>query len=339
MMEPDSTIGKCETRMVDRYFFHSFPRPKDTETTNQTFERGLKILSFMKNAGVVLAPEIVEWKDVPAITGNAEYLSLLQRRVSFTELSLNELPLHSKQFGPIAIAFNIGRLRGAGALPVIYVPQLVDRNPLSAFSTLIVRGAFHTRAVLQQLHTLGQLAEQTLNMSANPLTPIVLDLHNTDPTGQLPKQQFIVPSNYAHALMTYVGFRNIPFDHSVAILDVALEMFYPTDNAHTGDLLGYYRQREWRFLGGDLAFNNRPIARKLTDQEQQKLTAIDPGFWQKELEVNHTRQSRASLAQVYEPNENWNFFDMIEAIFVPRKSIDAVRDVVGDKPVLAVPEP
>jgi hypothetical protein len=107
----------------NRHFFHSFPRPKAGEQEDATLERGLRILAAMKEIGLVLAPEIVEW-DVGSITSGREQLRFLQRRASFTELSVAELAAHSKTFGPIALSFDIGKLREAGATPVIYVAQV-----------------------------------------------------------------------------------------------------------------------------------------------------------------------------------------------------------------------
>ena len=129
--------------MTSRSFFHCFPRPKKGETADATLERGLQILKFMATAGLVLAPEVVEW-DVGAFTQGTEELRLLQRRLCFTELEQNELAAHAATFGPIALAFDIGKLRTAGATPVIYAPQGTTDSPLSLISTFCVRGAYRT---------------------------------------------------------------------------------------------------------------------------------------------------------------------------------------------------
>ncbi len=70
-----------------------------------------------------------------------------------------------------------------------------------------------------------------------------------------------MPASNIDAMMKHVGYRNIPFDHSIGMLGIFLNIFYPTDNTHSGELLGYYRQREWRLIGGELNFNDRPLGR------------------------------------------------------------------------------
>jgi hypothetical protein len=120
-------------------------------------------------------------------------------------------------------------------------------------------------------------------------------------------------------------------DHSVGILSVFLNIFYPTDNPHTGDHLGYYRQREWRLIAGDINFNERPMGRSLSVPEVTRLEEIDPQFWTRELTVDGAQRPRSALALVYDPVPNWNFFELVEAIFVPRHAIDRVRAIVGNK--------
>ena len=86
----------------------------------------------------------------------------------------------------------------------------------------------------------------------------------------------------------YVGFNNIPFDHSAALLRVFLSMFYPTDNLYTADALGYYRQREWRVISSDIEFNKHPATRALTGPEQERLLSIDREFWSRQLNHENT---------------------------------------------------
>ena len=109
----------------ERFFYHSFPRPRAEEDASSTLERGLQILAYMKEVGLVLAPEVVQW-DASALSTKDEKVQILQRRACFTELAQFELPEHSRTFGPISLAFGIADLRAAGALPVIYAPQGVQ---------------------------------------------------------------------------------------------------------------------------------------------------------------------------------------------------------------------
>jgi hypothetical protein len=234
----------------------------------------------MKDVGLVLAPEVVEW-DVSLLSGGTERLRLLQRRACFTELAATELAAHSAIFGPIALSFDIAKLRGAGATPVLYVPQGIGESALSRIGTVCVRGAFHTQYVLRQLQGLKEMSDPaaTAERFGMPVAPdYKLILRNPDAAGNIVAESE-VPSSHVKNVLQYVGFKNIPFDHSMGVLSVLLNMFYPTDNMHTGDQLGYYRQREWRLIAGDINFNGRPMGRSLSDVETIPIVfagAVDP---------------------------------------------------------------
>jgi hypothetical protein len=213
--------------MRDRHFFHSFPRPKKDEPENATLDRGLKILPLMHQAGLVLAPEIVKWN--MSALGNKDF-SVLQRRASFTEFHLNELGAHSRVFGPIALSFDIAKLRGAGATPVIYVPQGSAENPLSLIALFCVNGAYHTKYVLSHLQQLKQLTDPAMSIEPlkRPVAPgCPVRLTNTDPAGTVVAEYTVVADDVRHVLQ-HVGFNNIPFDQSAGVLGAFLNMFYPT---------------------------------------------------------------------------------------------------------------
>jgi hypothetical protein len=318
----------------DRRFFHSFPRPRTDESEDVTFERGLRILAFMKEVGLVLAPEIVEW-DVSEVSGRAEQHRVLQRRACFTELGAAELSTHSANFGPIALSFTLSGLRGAGATPVIYVPQGVEASALSQISTFCMRGVHHMRGFLQQLETLKASSDPTQLASRFGMPPDArLTLQNTGPTGEVVAEYSISATDVRHVIQ-HVGFNSIPFDHSIAILNVFQNMFYPTDNAHTGDALGYYRQREWRLIAGDINFGGRPMGRELSVIEATRLKEIDSRFWTRELAVEGVLRQRLELALVYDPVPGWKFFDFVQTIFAPKHRIADVRAIVGNDVALA----
>lgn len=252
----------------DRHVFHSFPRPKSGESKDSTLERGFNILAFMKEFGLVLAPEIVEW-DVSLLSRGTEQLRILQRRACFTELSIEELPTHSAIFGPIALSFDIAKLRGVGALPVIYVPQGIETSALSQIGTFCVRGAYHTQKVLNHIELLKEQSDPALvaKKLGMPVDPnYVLNLANTDPSGKI-VEEYSIPASNVRNVLQHISFNNIPFNHSIGVLDLLQNIFYPTDNKHTGDELGYYRQREWRLIASDFHINGRQIGRRLLEPE------------------------------------------------------------------------
>lgn len=228
-----------------RFFYHSFPRPKGAERAAETLERGLKILAYMKDVGLVLAPEAVQW-DASALSTNDEKITVLQRRACFTELGQDELSNHSRTFGPISLEFEIADLRASGAVPVIYSPQGLPDSIASQLATLVVRGAWHTEKVLQALNLLKSVCDPNQAASflglpsGTPVSPdCMLHLRNPSPDGGM-AAEYDVPAVYVRQVLDHVGYRSIPFDHSAAILRLVMNMFYPTDNDFTGTELGYY---------------------------------------------------------------------------------------------------
>jgi hypothetical protein len=295
---------------------------------------------LIRKIGLVLAPEILDW-DLRAIAVGSEKLQLLQRRLCLTEISPSELCQHSTMFGPIAIAFDVEKMRGAGAMPALYVPQGAMNNSLSQIGTFCVRGAYHTKYVLERLQELKNLSDPAFVAEhiQKPVDPNYnLNLCNSDPAGNI-IATYDVPAKQVQSMLKYVGFNNIPFDHSIGILSVFLNMFCPTDNTHTGEQLGYYRQREWRLIAGDLKFNGQPLGRQLLDEEKAELLAIDQLFWGQVLTCGDHQSRRCELALVYKPITAWNTFEFAEAIYVPGHALEQVRAIVGDDiPIYSFPK-
>lgn len=319
-------------KIDDRHFFHSFPRPKKGESADLAVARGIRMLSLMKTVGAVLAPEVVNW-DVSGFSLGAKVLPILQRRMSFTELAKSELPDHNKVFGPISLAFNVAALRAAGAVPVIYVPQGRADSPLSQIATFCVYGVHHTKGVLSQLQELKETANpallsQHLNRSVDPNCE--LQLRNTDSAGNV-VAEYKIRLTDVQQFLQYVGFNNIPFDHSAGILGYFLDIFYPTDNMHQSDQLGYYRQREWRLIATNINLQGRPIGRVLSSFEAAELETVDVEFWGRKLAVDGVEKRRSELALVYKPTPSWDFFGLVEEVLVPRDAVDQAQAIVGDK--------
>jgi hypothetical protein len=59
-----------------------------------------------------------------------------------------------------------------------------------------------------------------------------------------------IPAKTIRDMLSYIGFRNAPFNAMIGVLSLAQSLFYPTDNEHIDEALAYYRQREWRITAG-----------------------------------------------------------------------------------------
>lgn len=312
-----------------RYFFHSFPRQQQGETQQAHRDRALKILALMIETGLILAPEVVSW-DTSGLGHRGQTLDLLQRRACFTELSRSELRPHMAAFGPISLRFDIAALRGVGLMPVQYAPQAVGETLLARINLFMANSAWHTREVLQRLYEMREMVdpEAVIKTYGAPLDPdCVLTLNNTDEAGDV-VASYQVPASTLNDFMKHIGFGNIPFEHSVGMLDLFLSTLYPTDNTHTSELLGYYRQREWRLIAGDVALNGRPMGRGLTAKETTRLIEIDPHFWRRDVTFKGKTSPRHALAQVYDPAADWRFFDLVQEVVAPKDLLGKIAPML-----------
>ena len=129
--------------------YHSFPRRHSTNDANQ---KGLQILELIARYGLLLTPEVTEWRDVKVAPSPSESYMQVSRRCCFTELSPEELLGHSERFGSYALEFDHQTLIDLRAVPVFYIPRM------SGYEDYGVGPAIVTQLAHVQ-HLLAQLAE------------------------------------------------------------------------------------------------------------------------------------------------------------------------------------
>ena len=263
-----------------RFFYHSFPRPRQGETHSETASRGWAILRSMKKLGLILAPEVVEWH-TPVSLGTPSPIQVVQRRICFTELSQQELSQHSARFGPFALEFKITALRRIGALPVIYMPQaLSEHDHLALLGPFVVGHLDQIRGTLERLNRLDQFNDPAYlrSLGANVMAEnCLVTLRNGDESRGI-VQEFQVPWKAIRDLLRFIGFETAPFNAMTGVTSIAQALFYPTDDDHYDQELGYYRQREWR-ITADYYVNGSPRGRSLQDEEKKLLLELDEYFW------------------------------------------------------------
>ena len=321
-----ATIVKNETK----FFYHSFPRPRSGETESQTADRGWAILQSMKKLGLVLAPEVVEWHD-PVGLGTPSPIQVLQRRICFTELSQGELGAHAMRFGPFALEFDITTLRRVGALPVIYMPQaLSEQDQMALLGPFVVGHLGQIHSTLQKLNLLANLDNPAYveNLGSNPVPDnLVINLTNSAETGGT-VQQFQIPWYLIKDLLSFIGFETAPFIAMMGATSIAQALFYPTDDDHHDQELGYYRQREWR-ITADYYVNGFPRGRGLEGEEKELLLALDAAFWGANTHsTNPTARVHEALALVHPAPTQ--LLDMITRIIVPDTFFDQAHQVFGE---------
>lgn len=315
-----------------RFFYHSFPRPRDGEPRERQISRGLGILRSIKQSGLILAPEIVEWH-TPVSIGSPSPTRLLQQRICFTELTRDELNEHSRRFGSFAIEFDIVELRRAGALPVMYIPQALSKDDhLALIGSFVVSHLNHILHTINQIHSIGQYRSPDYIERHHGVTEIQEDcefnLRNVDSCGNI-VQEFTIPWRSLRDFVDYIGFENAPFDAMTGAVSIAQSLFYPTDNKHIDEVLGYYRQREWRITAG-YNVNGIPRGRPLVEDEKDALLDADKHFWNRQLADGKETFLRLDKAAVLsEPNQNI-LRKMMSRLIVPTEVADEVRKLFND---------
>ena len=317
----------------NRFFYHSFPRPRSSETYIQTANRGWAILESMEKTRFGLGSRGSRWDD-PVGLGTPSPIQVLQRRICFTELHPGELGGHSTRFGPFALEFDTSALRRIGALPVIYMPQaLSTQDRLALLGPFVVGHLGQIRSSLEKLDELDQLDNLEYWQAQHPEATSIADdclmkLHNVDDSGGV-VQEFEIPVKTIRGVLDYLGFRTAPFKAMLGAVSIAQAIFYPTDDVHQNEQLGYYRQREWR-ITADYSVNGSPRGRSLQDEEKELLLGIDQSFWKDgHIAAANFVASDEALALVQPtPAE---LVAMVRKLIVPDDFADKAKETFGDR--------
>ncbi len=318
--------------MNDRFFYHSFPRLRKPETPEYQITKGLRILALIAKTGLVLAPEVVAWKQLLQ-DGVTREFEQLQKRICFTELSEAELPEHGQRFGPFAIEFDLATLRHLGAIPVSYVPQSLSALGASAVGATLVAELFDARYTMDQLQVLREIVVQLeeRRLQGMPISPdCVVNLQNVDSSGALVERHPVSLAALKHVL-DYLSFQNAPFGLMRGVLNAMLSLFYPADNQIGDTLLGYYRQREWRIVSG-IQVGDTALSRPLTSEQSREVGDVDRDFWDRMLSirfpVSHAKAfRRIDEAEAISKLGARGLTELIKSVIVPPSAVDQASEL------------
>ena len=300
------------------YSFHSFPRPRSNEGSEDTIDRGLKILECLSKIGIVLSPEIVEWNQSLS-DGSFRKHHTIQQRICFTEISPRELRAHGKKFGPFAIEWEISSLRRMGAIPVFYIPQKLNDNPgLSAIGISLVVQLSDCQRTMDNLLSLKKASETSFNS---------VTLKNTNENGEV-VNKYSVPTAILKNIISFLSYRNAPFDMMRNTLDGASRLFYPADNLSHEKLLDYYRQREWRLVSSEK--DGQAVSRNCKDNEAEQIRQTNPAFWNREISGGPYQFKRIDQALVYPTFEGHHVLTTARRIIVPYAALEKAKKVLSD---------
>jgi hypothetical protein len=311
----------------ERFFYHSFPRRRGTDTSDEA-EKGGAILRLMKEMGLLLTPEIIEWPDVQPDGSLSEPWYVAQKRCCFTELAPAELPQHAEVFGHFAIEFGIQVLRSLGAIPVFYLPRTSEANAgLEALSTALVAGIGQLEALFDRLSQLEELVRSNPHKDERLLvTENGIVTHETE-----------CSVGGAEDLLSFLT-KAQPVLSLHAILKTVSSFIYPTEDLRYIDLHGYYQQREWRILP-NMARDGIELTRPLRAEEMESLLELDRAFFSRQLSFRTGTFRRVDQCRLFEHLDGKSIIRYARRIIVPEIAVARAKEILNepnDPPVVAL---
>jgi hypothetical protein len=270
--------GMVESQIPERYFYHSFPRR--SRSTEQEITSGLAILRLIRDFGLLLTPEIAHWEYPHADGTPPRSASMLQRRVSFTELGPSELARHSEDFGHFTLEFKIETLKQLGAMPVFYIPR-ADDGAGSLGNTMVMQ-------IIDAMRLIDRIARVLPSLEQAPAGPLKVTSGMTDNE----KIYSLNPSR-AKATLACIGHALAPPDMIRNFLEGTLNLFYPADG-RDDEALQYYRQREWRIFSG-YAINGTEVMHPPSEDMICRLLELDKCFFDRPFPPNGQVMSNVTI--------------------------------------------
>ena len=249
--------------------------------TAAEIEKGCQILSLIRDFGLVMCPEIVRWEYEHADGSPPRTSEVLQERVCFTELEPRELSRHGQKFGHFALEFTVPTLKSLGAIPVFYIPRATSAatGAEGAANTLVMQFIDSMILVMRINGVRSVIAESGQREGTFPCTFGVSEKSGCKTfdldVGEITR----ILEAFTHAIT--------PSEILLPALESMLKFFYPADDLRHDEVLGYYREREWR-IAGNIAIRGVEMMRPPSTELVERLKAhdsdffgeISPQFWQ-----------------------------------------------------------
>ncbi|MFZ0425835.1 MAG: hypothetical protein WAL80_23400 [Xanthobacteraceae bacterium] len=308
-----------------RFFYHSFPRRgASTQAENA---KGCKILASIRDFGLLLTPQFIEWTQ-PTATGRPRVLPVLQKRVCFTELSPNELTGHSEKFGHFSLEFEVDAVRRLGAIPVFYVPQpSAELRDGSAMGTALLAIATDLRAVVNRMAGLDGILHGT--------TPVPDSFQFTVGFAGSPEGRgsFTINRDESKNFLRAMGHAVTPWKDLSVGADTLLNFFHPTDDTRSDKALEFYREREWR-VACSFRINNPDgsyveVLHVPTLDERQRFLEIDPEFFSRQVSNGINMAATLDQALVYPALNGKRIIEMVRRVVVPPDAVADATDVLS----------
>jgi hypothetical protein len=318
--------------MEERFFYHSFPR-RGASTADEN-DKGCKILEAIRDFGLLLTPQLIEWNQ-PNVGRPPRAFPVLQKRVCFTELNPFELPQHAQKFGHFALEFEIDTVRRLGAVPVFYVPQPTSEAARdgSALGTALLAIAMDSHVVIGRMACLDQLfkgsapVEEHFNFNVG---------FARSPDG---RGNYRLNRDEAKNFLAAIGHAVTPWDNLRDGALALLNFFHPTDNVKRDQALEYYREREWRIACGFRIRNSDgsdvDVLHAPTPSERERFLEIDREFFERKLSRDTGTVETLNETLVHPGLNGERLIEMVRRVVVPAEAIDRAAAILGtlDKPL------
>ncbi len=290
----------------ERYFYHSFPR-RGADDLTLDVKKGLAILRSMTKSGLLLTPEITEWREPLSDGTLSKPWKVIQKRCCFTELSPFELIEHSKVFGCFALEFEIKTLRQLGGIPVFYLPRASEEDTgLESLAASLLARLGEIQVLLNRLADLEELVGKTNNKKE------ILSVKKS--------AQVLGPTRCtvggAEDLIAFLRADAQPIQILRNALRAWSSFFYPAEDLTYTDLLGYYRQREWRIIA-NMSKSGQELNRPLEELEKEKLLELDPDFFDCELEFHSGIYKRVDQCVIFSELHGKPIIKYVRRVIVP----------------------
>jgi hypothetical protein len=304
--------------MEQRYLYHNFPR-----RDNGDIDKALMILKSIKNHGLLLVPEHVEWMLPLEEEQPPRPFEVTQKRICFTDLAPNEVHEHAETFGMFSLEFDIDKLRHFGALPVIYVPQpIVGFDSASPAGTALLAGLFDANFILKKLAHMHWVTSQDVPDTESFTVSYSFQRDNET-------REFILGRGETKALLRALADRTTPFNDLFHLTEALKGLFYHTDDARHNQELRYYQQREWRILNG-FAVHGQVLTQPVSDLLREELEAIDGEFFNRVIQGDEALVPLLSLCTIFPGMNGQKVIEMVRRVIVPSEAIDRVLELLAD---------
>ena len=306
----------------DRFFYHSFPRPREGENAEQRIDKGCRILSSIRDFGLLLMPEQIEWHQPLSGGSPPRIFSVLQKRVSFTELRPDELPIHAEIFGQFALEFETGVLTRLGAVPVFYIPEpTAYGSDGNALGTALLATLADARAIIDRLAALNTVFQGSQPVN-NPLDFSVGFTGSPNEMGH-----YRINTDEAKNVLQAIGHGVTPWEPLNAGITALLSFFYHADNPRMDERLGYYRQREWR-IACPFAINGISVMHAPTSEEKKRFVEISPSFYGGVIKGDSGPIQALEVALVYPGLGGKGIIEMVRRVIAPAEAVGSVKDIL-----------